>query len=306
MGRTLHWTMTPKGKAKFTTADVEKLHVIGDKYNGPEYVWTCENFYPAPDIYPNWGNRNPGEKPLHDWDEVNAELQAIYKQGIGAAKANAALVKAGIARYHDDDWKTKIHGFCKVGGNELNAMLVVQGLTEISRVIDCTVKVSDEGDFLKCDLVIENGFAKPDRDSILRDIGWKASLRYNDAYKGSVDTVTRCEGEAKELAILLNDYERKVMAEQDRRLKAGLNPPYPQGPFSPVSEFCREVNPDDFKDHPEYNSATIMAGFYGEYYGRNGDKDPEAESYRMTGQIQNQLKPLTDQGMKLVVAPGTI
>ena len=99
MGRTLHWTMTPKGKAKFTTADVEKLHVIGDKYNGPEYVWTCENFYPAPDIYPNWGNRNPGEKPLHDWDEVNAELQAIYKQGIGAAKANASLVKAGIARY---------------------------------------------------------------------------------------------------------------------------------------------------------------------------------------------------------------
>ncbi len=68
--------------------------------------------------------------------------------------------------------------------------------------------------------------------------------------------------------------------------------------FDDVAIFHRKVDPKDFTD-VKVNAGTLMAGFYGEYYGLNGNVDPEAESYRMLGNVQKVLP----KGAKIKVLP---
>jgi hypothetical protein len=66
-------------------------------------------------------------------------------------------------------------GFTKVGENEKNAALVVKFLIECSILAPrIKIKVSDEGDYLTCPVIIQNGLMKPDEDEIKSTIEyWK-------------------------------------------------------------------------------------------------------------------------------------
>lgn len=275
MGRTIHFELKPKNGC-FAEEELEKIYEMSLVVNN-SCKWTCENFVINPyEIYPNWSKKST-------WDKVNQRYEYLKREGFSVLEICKALVKEGIALHHfgDEDPHYKVYGFTKVGGNELNAAVVVVGLAAISSVVkNASIAVHDEGRFLKCQIVIEEGKARPDYKAVKEDIGWKLSTQWREGYK---DLYPKLKKEARVLHDLIEHYCSKY------------HPPRCEWP---LKDFCRPINPQDFEGHPEYGIAQIMAGFGGEYYGLT-DKDPEAESYRACAFI----KKLLPSDCKMEIAP---
>lgn len=269
MGRTLHYELTPKN-GEFTNGELEKVFEVSEKVR-KSTKWTCEEFYINPyDIYPNWENKST-------WNKLRGRQKCLLKEGVKYLKSCKILVEEKIASFFADEKRPKnlISSFTKVGGNEKNAMEVIAGLTAISIAVkNAEIKVSDEGKYLKCPIIIYQGKAMPDDDRIFYDIGYYMSNQSDPAYK-------KCGYNWKKMSKELYDIAKK----------------YERGWFE-VQTFCRYVCKKDFEKYPEYNAGQIMAGFDGEHYGLT-DKDPEIESYKMSAMIKKMLPP----GLKLEVAP---
>lgn len=167
------------------------------------------------------------------------------------------LIEEGVA----ERFSQEIRGFTKVGGNEWNALLVYAALLEISIKTPAMIKLSDEGEFLLSDVLIKNGKVRPDRGSI------EAQLAYWEK-QGSLET--NKHGSADKAKLF-----RKLLKHKNRWLQP--------------ERLCRQVKPEDFSGHPEYNAGEIMAGFRGEYWGLNGDFNPFDASMQAIARIKEQL-----------------
>lgn len=268
MGRTLHWTIKPKDKLLFDTNDLKVMYDI-DKAADKACQWTCETFYLGVGIYPNWENKS-------NWDKLNARHKELVAEGTHPVDADFQLIKEGIASLHNAEWQKEIYGFCKVGGNELNAAIIVGALTEVSKRIQCSIDLQDEGEYLICPIIIKAGNAMPNRERIMREVGWWLTRKWDPAYNTDAELLVKLESFAKEYYEISNKYESRC---------------YPPKCMWAVSEFCRKIKPEDFKNHPEYGASQIMAGFDGEYYGLS-KKDPEAESYKACATVQKMIEKI--------------
>jgi len=268
MGRTLHYHIKAKN-GRFTRKELEKLYNVGQVYRD-KCKWSCETIDITPyNIYPNWNKKS-------DWDKLNKRWAELEQQELHANEISKILVKEKIASFHGDNPQYGFYGFTKVGGNELNALQVVLALTAASRVVkNALIHINDEGEFLKCPIVIENNKAVPDKTRIAQDIYWLLGAPlFEDGYQQYKDEFAR-------KAQLLWQYSRSDDGQQ-----------------KDIAFFCRPVKSADFAEHPEYGVAQIMAGFDGEYYSLS-DKDAEAESYRMIAQLQKILP----KDCEIVIAP---
>jgi len=280
MGRTLHWSIKPKEKAAFNITDLKKIYDIGKRVKDSNN-WTCETFNLDPDVYPNWKGLNDVDCEK-GWAIVDKRWQELAQQGKHPVEIEIQLVKEGICLFQDNQYRRKMQGFCKVGGNEQNACAIIVGLTVVSIEVDCTITVNDEGQFLKCPIVIEKGKARPDNDRICSQLAHLlGSPKFNSSYSGLAEEFEKL---AKELWEMREEYRSRYYP--------------PQCEWS-VQTFCRQVNAKDFEEHPEYSGSQIMAGFYGEYYGLNGEHDPEKESYNMAAMV----KAMLPKGCTMEVAP---
>lgn len=314
MGRTLHYDIK-KDNGSFTKKEVQTITDISKKYNSGKFkdVWTCENFYANPyDYFPNWGKFEQREK---GWDIVAKLFAEGKKKGEDEITTTLRLKKEGYINFHDASYKTSCHGFVKVQGNEFNAYLVYYILLEISKALkSVTITLSDEGSFLYLPVIMKGGKVNVDfqdyRETI-NELAAKVAMS-NDGNKiikpkNIPDELMNDFGfnnyrPLKDLAESLNEHLGKlndIFLKINSKLTAA---PYiynlKQMYFDDVAIFHRKVDPKDFTD-VKVNVGTLMAGFYGEYYGLNGNVDPEAESYRMIANVQKVLP----KGTRIKVLP---
>ena len=273
MGRTLHYELTPKN-GKFTNGELEKIFEVSEKVR-KSTKWTCDEFSINPyDFYPNWRKDDNHEK---GWKRVKARQDCLLLEGEKYLKTCKILVEEKLALFHNRGKPANgFSDYCKVGGNEKNAMEVIAGLTVISIAVKNTeIKIHDEGKYLKCPIIIYQGKAKPDREIIFENIGYYMTRQWDPAYKN-------CK-----------DYDWVKMSKElyDIAKKHEIG-------WFDIQSFCRCVCKKSFEKYPEYNTGQIMAGFDGEYYGLT-DKDPEIESYKMSAMVKKMLPP----GLKMEVAP---
>lgn len=172
MGRTLHYSITKTDRSNFTEKEISAMRQVTNKYNQEPAFWTCETLCIEPmQYFPNW-------KVIASWDAMSAEIAALEANGINHDKALLLLEKQGKLRFFRENWRKEFNGFTKVQGNELNSLAVFSGLVELSRLAPkLLIELSDEGEFLYCDLKIQAGKVLPDLKGLLDSIeGWQAAL----------------------------------------------------------------------------------------------------------------------------------
>jgi hypothetical protein len=259
MGRTLHYQVL--NPDQLTDAHLETLLAVSTAYNTGQFakVWTCENFYLDPlASYPNW-------QAGHDWKSYEKRYAELEAQGFSPLAIRRQLVAEGVAKCHSNE----LRGFTKVGGNEWNALLVYSALLKITELTPALIKLSDEGEFLLCDVLIRKGKVRPDRDRISES--WQYWERQGFLTTDEYGCATK-------------------QALQEKLLKKGNRWQQPEA-------LCRPVKPEDFAVHPEYNAGEIMAGFHGEYYGLS-DQNPFDESMHAIARVHS----LLPAGMTIQVA----
>lgn len=321
MGRTLHLTVEKKD-SKFTDKELKAMYDISLKFNSGKFanIWSVENFFlSAYDYYPNW------EHPLHKgiqqkkvWSAINKRIGIYEKTGIHRLDAIKKVWKDGFILLHGEPPKHHVHTFCKVQGNELNALLVLQATIEISRAVPkATFTLNDEGEFLLCKLEIKNGLAVPIVSDLIDDIKHYAfKMLFSKGFKGNVlkklkvkpsdfqhefktdsylensygDMTEYIDRKLTNLKLvetaLLNSGKIKERHEMyfynlEKRLKYGKG-------FDPYT-FTRasQVDMKQFLDY-KMSVKTLMDGFGGEHY-EISKKDAEAESYKSIARIQKIL-----------------
>lgn len=272
MGRTIHWVINPREKSLFDKRDLRILYDISREVQDL-CKWTCETFFPTPKLFPNLDTGK-------SWEFIEARTQEMLKSGLHPADIYIKLIEEETAFFFSPNWESSLNGFCKVAGNELNASVIIVGLTNISLAIDCSIKVNDEGKYLLCPIIIENGLARPNEDEIDTNIAYWMTRRRSPGYKDS-----GIDGEklSKEHFDIKEKYESRHC------------PPQCEWP---IETFCREINPEDFENHPEYSASEIMRGFSGVYFGLSAE-DEEKASYLMSAMIKKILPK--DSNIKLEV-----
>ena len=138
---------------------------------GKQCDWTCDSFSVEPGIFPNF-------KTGKTWKFVNGRRGKLLRDGLHLAEADLKIVEEGTAFLSNDKWQKEICGFCKVAGNELNAMMITLALIAISAKIDCSIKLNDEEEFLIVPIILENGMARPDYDRIDMNIAYWMTRRW--------------------------------------------------------------------------------------------------------------------------------
>jgi hypothetical protein len=180
MGRTLHYQVQDK---TFVPTDDQQnaIYALTKKYLDT-IDWTCEtpsfDFY---DYYPNWDQlkKMKGRDVTMEegWEIVNLSNQSKMDSGYSAIEARKRTQKEGIIRFsREGSLRTGsgkeisfdyFSGFCKTSGNELNAHAVIRFILECSFILKgIEISLEDEGNALYCPLIIKNGKAKPDIESI--------------------------------------------------------------------------------------------------------------------------------------------
>lgn len=318
MGRTLHFEI--KKDKNFTKKEIEAIQEVSEYYNsGPfENIWSCENFYADPlRIMPNpqlkLNNAIPDVFQLvEDWFNY-----LIQTEGYSPIKAKKRLINEGLAIEWNENFEKECNGFVKTQGNELNSLLVLQALIDISkRVEKAEIYLRDEGEFLLCPLYIQKGKCFPDLEDMKERVNEFASkIALTNSYY--ISKIPWAQGLSEDmqkdfgieygdggnedfLMKLINDVLRNVR-EVEKRIKNNMNFSLPmfcifnlknkkessiQNWFDPYL-FTREVDINRFLDY-KMSPATLMDGFNGEGFGLT-DNDAEQSSYQMIAQIQNLL-----------------
>ena len=202
MGRTLHFqVLEPE---RLTDKHLEACYTVSEQYNAGVYadIWSCENFYLDPlACYPNWGGGQ-------DWASWGRRYDELREQGCSELETRRQLVAEGVARLHNPgDLRGSepasdlalamaitgshlmralphatagLRGFCKTRGDDVNAVLVVAALTELSRRLPATIRLSDEGDTVRVPLLIRDGLAAPTRmdPATVPESQWQHPGRY--------------------------------------------------------------------------------------------------------------------------------
>jgi hypothetical protein len=324
MGRTIHLTVEKK-ESKFTDKELKAMLDVTTKFNSGKFknVWTCENYWlDAYSYFPNWQNplyiRLDNQTKI--WKDVNKRMDELQKKGMHQYDATKQLLKEGYVRLHGELPKHKVHTFCKVQGNELNALLVLQATIETSKLIPkAELNLSDEGEFLLCPLKIKNGKAIPMVSDLIDSIKYYAfRMILSKGFKGNV--LKKLDYKAKDfkhefmmdsgientygdMTEYVNEKLRNLKLIETALLNSGQikesNEMYfynlenrlerkGWGGFDPyLFTRAKQVNPDDFKNY-KMNTATLMSGFSGEHFGLS-KKDAESESYKAIANIQKIL-----------------
>lgn len=171
MGRTIHYSVADDGINAMTDEEWSKIEKLQNEFND-KYTWTCENLgLERFSIYPNWAAwRETGLSMQEVWNQINQAME--MPKGLGELQEQG-LVEVNFGGYRGNGFLAS--GFTKVRENEENAALVVRFLIEASLLAPKTrIKVSDEGDYLACPVIIEKGRMKPDETEIKSTIEyWK-------------------------------------------------------------------------------------------------------------------------------------
>lgn len=205
----------------------------------------------------------------------------------------------------------QLRGFAKVQGNELNALMVLLALVELSqRCPKVELHLSDEGEFLLCDLRIRNGKAIPDLRSLSKEIHRYCQLMLlSDGFKDNILNQlqykpTDFSHEFMMDSHLGNSYGdmtqhinfklRNLKEIEDVLIKQGLtgNELYWSNLedrngndwFDPMV-FTRKVEVQKYVNY-KITPATIMDGFNGEGFGLS-EEESEAKAYRSIAQLQS-------------------
>ena len=318
MGRVLSYAIT-KEKSNFTRKELEAFLRISDKYNAGWYekIWSCENFYVDPvDFYPNW---NTYGGTVDTWEEVNIRYEEIKKTGKHHIDIVRQLKEENLVRYHSTkDMLRVVSCFTKVQGNELNSLLVLTALLEISRECPkCKIRLRDEGEFLYWNLFIQNGRVLPDLRELKSELQrWLAisfmgadsndltMLKSNPHFKSMSDRVrdelglNACYYNTskkylpwliEKIAIIFNKISNEKTF-SDYLCIHNVMILDPEDWFPPENWF-RPVDISKFKDY-EMSPGTIMDGFAGEGFGLADPADKK--SAEMMGGI---LDMLTNSGV---------
>lgn len=258
MGRTLHWSL--KNSEALSKEDAKTFTNVSEKYNSGKFkgIWTCENFWcqiREPEFVDAKVMRDFPEHTGNMWSHL---YNVVAKDYATHVEKEEFLEKEGyITRGgHFGSW------FCKTGGNELNSMLVLYALVELSLLTPAEFALSDEGDFLRCPVFIKDGKVSIDKETMFNSIEYWKKQKFLEP------------GNYPEVLATYNDY-------------IDLLQKYENNWVDPVI-LHRPVDPKDFEDYEEYNVKQIMAGFNGEYWGLNTE-DPELESYKRTAEIKKML-----------------
>ena len=274
MGRCLNFSV--KNGKDITEEEKEYMFQVSEKYNNGEFedVWTCEHFYLDPyQYYPNWQYFDVLKTCMNiqSWDFINEIYGQFRAKGMTHGETCLALKTKGLILFHDKVEEGEIRGFCKVGSNEFNAMLIFIALVEISKHTEAIIELSDEGKFLLGAVIIKDGMCKWDVEDMKEHWAhWE-----------------------KEDFIKENKYRCGDRMRDQKNLIHAL-----PGWFEPHLA-CRKVNPKDFMEHPEYGAGQIMAGFGGEYWNLT-DEDPEKASYAMCEMF---AKMVEGSGLSMEVTP---
>jgi hypothetical protein len=188
-----------------------------------------------------------------------------------------------------------------------------------------TFTLHDEGEFLLFPLEIRNGKADINFPSLIGSMeDWKRISKYNG------NQITETHEKLESLGIKLNyTWEEKMgkrcvyMHRNPDGTKVEKFEPEMQykmvgvtiegDGWRPVKDFCRKVDPNDFKDHPEFQSciismdsgkpnmtsgtpSQIMAGFSGEYYGKRSVAEVALESQKCQDRMFDMIGFLETQG----------
>ncbi|MEW6202561.1 MAG: hypothetical protein AB1546_11325 [bacterium] len=272
MGRTLHYKVL--NTEEISEEEKEVMYEVSMKYNSGDYedVWTCESFYLDPwAFHPNW--EKVGD--LGGKEFINRRYRELERSALFRGEILNKMHNEGLILFTKDTiYNGKVAGFTKVGGNEYNAFLVYEALIEISKNTKSEISLCDEGAFLYAPVLIRGGKAKID-----------------------VESVHRAWAFWEEKGWLKEEGGDPIIIEK-KQMQESLIKFYPY--WTEPRNLCRSIKENDFMSHPEYGASQIMAGFYGEYYGLSGDRDPEKESYRICSDIK---KLVEKSGMTMEVAP---
>lgn len=310
MGRTIHYTATKI--TGFTGKDYNKMLEISNKYNSGKLknIWSCENFYLDPLAY------YPASR--YTYNEIDARYDQLFEQkDMHHLQVIRQLKKEKLIEYANENPKYKVSGFTKVQGNELNSMLVYMALTEISIAIpSAKIIISDEGEYLLCDVRLIKGKAYPLLYELTEDITIllrKLAIEQTDVLN-ELDYIDDMSREfrkdaglyrweyGKELLIKwINEKLRNLKEIETRLFEYGLsgyelffyNIENHRSGFPPEL-FTRHVDIDMFKDYIS-SPETLMDGFNGEGFGLASQDHAKSKSLHLAAMWQNITNEINKQ-----------
>lgn len=325
MGRTLHFKITKLDGKPFTMDEHRTLYDLSKRYNSGHFenIWSCENFFPSPfrSYYPNW--QHPDLKyisPEAAYKVLETEMERA--KGSDRLEKILSLVKKGMVQLFCDMDSDTIGGFTKTQGNELNSLLVLMGLVEVSELLPVRIRLDDEGRLLYCPILIQKGRAIPCLDEVKQDFEHLAArLVLADTYKGNVLKKLNTEGlgdhMCRNLLNIGNPYGKctieylQAIIDDMRHIESVLASKgitgyemdcleeRPVRQWLPINLLHRKVNAANYVNY-QMSAATIMDGFHGEGFGLANDT-AEAASYRAIGMMQKLLGVAGIKGANLQV-----
>jgi len=169
MGRTIHYLVVDDGHNHVTDNEWQSIAELQEKYN-TGHTWTCEQLsLERFSILPNWTAwEETGLRVGEVWRRIHAELQ----KPDGMQKLlDHGLIEVSKGGYRGRGYL--MSGFTKVREDEFNASLVISFLQEVSMLASgIRIKVHDEGDYLACPVIIQNGRMEPDKLEIQSQIAY--------------------------------------------------------------------------------------------------------------------------------------
>jgi hypothetical protein len=174
MGRTIHYLVEDDGKNHVIDEEWQKIEALQKKFD-TDYIWTCENLcLERFNIQPNW--------PA--WDKTGLGVEQVWERiqiELNKPEGMQKLLDHGLIEVSKGGYRGSSYlmsGFTKVRDDEFNASLVVSFLKEASLLAPgIRIKVHDEGDYLACPVIIENGEMEPDKLEIQSQIAyWRQRL----------------------------------------------------------------------------------------------------------------------------------
>jgi hypothetical protein len=179
MGRTIHYIVEDDGQSSITDAEWQKIEKLQEKYNS-DFKWSCERLsLERLSISPHWSAWDEtGLRVGEVWRRITAELK---KPNGKQSLLDHGLIEVSKGGYRGSNYL--MSGFTKVRDDEYNASLVIEFLIEASFLAPrVKIKVSDEGEYLGCPAIIQNGKMKPDETEIKSQIVyWKTKLNESPA-----------------------------------------------------------------------------------------------------------------------------
>jgi hypothetical protein len=207
---------------------------------------------------------------------------------------------------------TSLICFTKIQGNEYNGLLLINILTELSKLMDITVYIKDEGRLIiGSSIKMKNGKILPNFDEInnsLHYVCYRYAINKIDD-KNVLNIISKLSKPFKNDLEIIVSKDKDVDIEYVNEILTDLleidkifqklhffdyNSPYNIAQLEnkywlEPEVLLREVNEKDFEDF-QMNETTIMGGYYGEYWNLNKNKDAEIESYKQLSLLQGLLQ----------------